>query len=96
MNGSGLTKAGKSVDTINVHCATTADTFSARPAEGQSGVHLVLDLDQCVQHHWSSLVHVDAVLLHARLLLWVVWVPSVDLNSLHLRILCDLLLLDML
>ena len=42
-------------------------TFSAGTSEGQSGVNLVLYLDECVQDHGAASVHVHFVLLHARL-----------------------------
>lgn len=29
-------------------------TFSAGAAEGQSGVHLIFDLDQGVKNHWAT------------------------------------------
>ena len=35
--------------TVDVHGAGPADTLATRPAEGQSGVDLVLDLDERVQ-----------------------------------------------
>jgi hypothetical protein len=38
-------ETGKSVDSVNVHRARSADTLSARSSESQSRVHLVLDLD---------------------------------------------------
>ena len=34
----------------NIHGARATDSLPAGPPEGQAGVHLVLDLDQGVQH----------------------------------------------
>ena len=52
-------EAGESVDAVDVHGATAADSLSAGPAEGQSRVQLVLDLDQTVQHHGTARVEVN-------------------------------------
>lgn len=38
-------EAGEGVDTVNVHGARATDTLTARAAEGEGGVLLVLDLD---------------------------------------------------
>lgn len=87
------TQAGKGVDTVNVHGAGTADALSARASEGQSGVELVLDADQGVEHHGTRLVQVERVALHARLVAGGVGVPSVDVERLDLAVgvLCGLL-----
>jgi len=90
----GLTQTSKSVYTVNVHGTTAANTFSARATECECRIHFVLDLDQCIQHHWASLVQINLVCLHKWLRGRLVWVPSVNLDRLHLGILCDLLLLD--
>src|SRR5690606_38226750 len=45
-----------------------ADPFAARAAKGQRRVDLVLDLDQRVENHRAAVVHVDAVLVDARVL----------------------------
>ena len=82
-----LTQASKSVDTVNVHGARTANTLSARAAESESWVDFVLDADERIQHHRTGLVEVQSVSLHAWLLGWGVWVPSVDVEGLDLSIL---------
>ena len=86
------TQAGKSVDTVNVHGAGTADTLSATAAESEGGVELVLDSDQGVEHHGAGLVKVEGVALHARLVAGSIGVPSVDVESLDLAVgvLCGL------
>lgn len=61
-------KARKRVHTINVHGATATDTLTARAAEGEGGVDFVFNFDQRVEHHGTSLVEVDLVLLHFGLL----------------------------
>ena len=81
------TQAGKSVDTVNVHGAGTADTLSAGSAESKSGVQLVLDSDQSIQHHGTGLVEVESVALHARLVAGGIGVPSVDVEGLDLAVL---------
>jgi hypothetical protein len=77
-------QASQRVDTINVHRTASADTLSARPSEGQGRVDLILDSDQSIQHHRSSLVQIQGITLHARLGGWLVGVPSVDVEGLGL------------
>lgn len=43
-------ETSEGVDSLNVHGARAANAFSARPAEGESGVVLVLDLDERVEN----------------------------------------------
>jgi hypothetical protein len=81
-----LTQACKSVDTINVHGAASADTLSATPSECEGGVDLVLDPDQGVQHHRAGLVQIQGITLHPWLHGWLIWVPSVDVKCLDLRL----------
>ena len=64
--GLDLADAGERVDAANVHRAGAADALAAGAAEGQGGVHLVLDLDQRVQDHGAAVVQVDLVLLWKR------------------------------
>lgn len=59
------TQASQGVDTIDVHRATSANSLSATPPEGQGWVELVLNPDQGIQHHWAGLVQVKLVGLHA-------------------------------
>lgn len=46
-------EAGEGVDAVDVHGTRAADALSARAAEGEGGVDLVLDADQGVEH-WMS------------------------------------------
>lgn len=80
--GASLTQAGKSINTINVHCTTSTDTLTTTSAESQSWVNLVLDSDQRIQHHRSSLVQIQSIALHAWLVCWFIWIPSVDVEGL--------------
>jgi len=77
-----LTQTRQRVDTINVHCAATANALSAASPECESGVHLVLDPDKRVQHHGSGLVQVEGVGLHFRLGRGLIRVPAVDVEGL--------------
>lgn len=82
-----LTQASKSVDTVDVHGARSANTLSAGAAESEGWVDLVLDANERIQHHRSGLVEIQGVCLHLWLLGWSVWVPSVDVEGLGLSIL---------
>lgn len=82
-----LTQASKSIDTVNVHGAGSANTLTARAAESESWVDLVLNANERIQHHRSGLVEIKGVCLHLWLLRWSVWVPSVDVEGLGLSIL---------
>ena len=46
-----LPDAGQRVAAADVHGAWPADAFATGPSESESGVDLVLDFDQGVQHH---------------------------------------------
>lgn len=81
------TQASQSVDTVDVHGARTADTFTARSAESEGRVDFVLYPDEGIEHHGSSLVQVEVVGGHLGLLAGLVWVPAVDLEGLHLGVL---------
>jgi hypothetical protein len=77
-----LTQTRQRVNTINVHCAATANTLSAASPESKGGVHLVLDPDKRIQHHGSGLVQVEGVGLHLRLGRGLIGVPAVDVEGL--------------
>lgn len=83
------TQASQSVNAINVHSTATTDTLTARSAEGQGRVKLVLYPDESVQHHGACLVQVELVALHRGLLGRCVRVPTVDLEGLHIGRLRD-------
>jgi hypothetical protein len=88
------TEACQCVDSINVHGTTPANSLTATPPESQCRVHLVLDPDERIEHHGPSLVQIERVRLHLGLRRWLIWVPSVDVESLCLCILAGLRLLD--
>lgn len=79
-----LTQASKSVDSVNIHGARSANAFSAGSAESKSWVDLVLNANERIQHHRSGLVEIQGICLHLWLLRWSVWVPSVDVEGLGL------------
>jgi len=76
-------ETGQSVGAVDVHGATAADALAARPAEGQSRVQLVLNLDQTIQNHWTARVKVNFVGLFVGFLSRDVWVPSVNVEFLE-------------
>lgn len=78
-----LAQTGKGVAAANVHGTGAADTLSAGSSEGQRGILLVLDLQQRVQDHGTTVVQVDLVRLQLWLDLRGVWVPTVDLEGLE-------------
>jgi len=81
--GVDLADAGESVDTADVHGAGAADALPARPTQRQGWVDLVLDLDQCVQHHGAAAVEVDLIGLHPRLVPGQLRVPAIHGDLLH-------------
>jgi len=82
--GLDLGQAGKGVHASNVHGARATDAFPAGPSEGQGGVHLVLDLDQSVQDHGTTVVQVNLVVLHLGLGPGVLGVIPVNCKGLFL------------
>lgn len=88
------TETCQGVDSVNVHGTTSANTLATTPPERQGGVHLVLDPDERIQHHGSGLVQVERVRLHLGLGGRLIWVPSVDVEGLGLRICAGLRVLD--
>lgn len=88
------TETCQGVDSVNVHGTTSANTLATTPPESQSGVHLVLDPDERIQHHGSGLVQVECVRLHLGLGGRLIWVPSVDVEGLGLRIFAGLWILN--
>ena len=62
----------------DIHGAGATDALPAGPPEGQAGVHLVLDLDEGVQDHGAAVIKIHLVVLHLRLVPWLLRVPPVD------------------
>ena len=52
-------------------------TFPAGSPKGQSGVNLVLDLNESIEHHRATMVEVHSVLLHTRLVTRLIWILCV-------------------
>src|SRR3546814_12193896 len=73
-------EAGQRVRAVDVHRAGAADALAARPAEGQAGVDVVLDVDDRVQHHRAAAVQIDGVALQPRVLAGV-GAPAADLEG---------------
>ena len=61
-------RTGKRVAAINIHGAGATDAFPAGAPERQCRINLILDLDQRVENHWTAVIHVDLVGVHARVL----------------------------
>lgn len=72
-------QAGEGVTTVDIHGAAATDTLTARPSEGERGVLLVLDLQQSIKNHWSTVVQVHGV-GGGVWLLFSLGIPSVNLE----------------
>jgi len=79
------TQTSQSVDAIDIHRTRAADALAARPPEGQSGINLVLDADERVQHHGTGLLEIELVSLHFWLRCRLIRIPSVNVELLNLR-----------
>lgn len=77
-----LGEASEAITAVDVHRAGPTDPLTARSTEGERWVDLVLDLDQSVENHGSTLFQIDLVVLELRLR-GVVWVPTVDREGLQ-------------
>lgn len=80
-------EAGQVMSSIDVHGARSADTFSAWSSEGEGWVNLILDFDEGIQEHGSTVIGVDVVAHVLWSIFWVIWVASVNINSLHGKLL---------
>lgn len=49
-------------------------TFPAGSPKGESGVNLILDLNESIEHHRPTMVQIHRVLLHTRLVPGLIWV----------------------
>lgn len=79
--GLDVAQAGQGVGAVDVHGARAADALPAGAAEGEGGVLLVLDLEECVEDHRAAVVQVHGIGRQVRLLL-LIGIPSVDLEVL--------------
>lgn len=55
------TKTCQCVYTVNVHGATSTNSLTTTPPEGQGWVDFVLDPDERIQHHGSGFVQVEGI-----------------------------------
>ena len=88
------TQASQSIYSINIHRTAATNALSATPSERQCRIHLVLDPNQRIQHHRAGLVQIQCIGLHPRLGGRLIWIPTVDMENLGLRILVDARILD--
>lgn len=83
-------QASKRVGSVDVHGTGSADSFTAGSAERESWVLFVLDLDQDVQNHGTTIVKINGVRAQVGSLR-LFRVPSVNLEILDaLRLAGDL------
>ena len=76
------TQASQRVDSIDIHSAASTDSLPTTPPECQGRIHLVLNANQCIQHHRARLVQIERVRLHFRFLRGRIGRPTVDVESL--------------
>lgn len=69
--------AGKRVRAIDIHGAGTANAFTARTAQRQRRVDLVLDIEQTVQNHRTTIVTIDIIGIDTRIFV-VIRRPAID------------------
>lgn len=63
-----LGNTSKSITTFNVHGTRTTDAFTARTTESQGRILFILNLDQSIEYHRTTLVQVNLILLQVGLL----------------------------
>jgi len=73
-------KTRQRIRSLDVHRARPTNPFSAAPTERQSGILLVFDFQQRVQHHRSALVQIDGVRRQVRFLVFDFGIPPVHLE----------------
>merc|ERR1719232_64292 len=79
-----LGQTGESVHTSNIHGARSTDSLSARSSECETRIHFILDFDQSIQDHGTTVVEVNLIVLHLGLCSRLFRIPSVDGKSLLL------------
>ena len=72
-----LANTGKSVGTLNVHGAGSADTLAAGATEGERRIDVILDPDQRVENHRPAIAGVDIIGVDMRVLS-VVRIPAIN------------------
>jgi len=76
-------QASEAILTLDVHGTGSTDALTARSAKGKGGIYLILDLDQGIEDHRTTLVEINVVFLHEWFCLLLGVIP-VDLESLHI------------
>lgn len=71
------------MQTVTVHGAGAADSLSAGPSKGESGVEVVLDVKQSIKIHGRDLLEVDIVADVFGFVLGVLGIVFVDEEALH-------------
>lgn len=56
-----VAETGEGVGAVDVHRTGATNTLTTGASEGESGVLLVLDLDQSIQNHRATLVEIDRI-----------------------------------
>src|SRR5215469_12307801 len=74
--------AGERVAAGNVHGAGAADAFTARAAESERRIDLVLDLDERVENHWPAGLEVNPVDVGSGIFI-LVRIVAIDLEVLR-------------
>lgn len=74
-------QACKSINTVDIHGTTATNSLPTTPSESQGRINLILNPNQSIQHHWSRLVQIKRIRLHAWLLAWFIGVPSIDMKG---------------
>jgi len=82
--GWNATQTSQSINTINIHRATSTDSLPTTPSESQSRINFILDANQSIQHHRTRLLQIESVGLHSWLGSRLIWVPAVDVEGLDL------------
>lgn len=80
------TNTGQRIRATNIHRTRTANTFTARSAERQRWIHFILNFQQCVQHHRRTIVQIQLILLHVRLLIGLVRTPAINFECFDARL----------
>ena len=72
--------ASQRIGAVDIHRTRTTNTFTARAAKSQCWINFIFDLDQCVQHHRATTIHIDVVSIDARVGV-IVGIPAINLEA---------------
>lgn len=76
------------MSSVYIHCATSTDAFSTRSSKTESRINSVLDFNERVKEHWSSVVHIDVIRHILGSVAGVSWVCSINIDSLQIGFFC--------